>query len=482
MFVTSTAKEQQQAQTTNPWLESALVYIDMWIEFHMRLSDQPGCTIAIAQGQDVIHERSFGVADLDTGEKLTERHRFRVASHSKTFTAVGILKLREQGCLRLDDSAGSFVDDIHPSVAAVTLNELLTHGGGLSRDGEDAGFFSNQRPFLSAAELAAALKRPSTIEAGQRPKYSNLGYGLLGLVIENITRESYGPWMMREIIGPAGLHETTPDVGAGDDVPLARGHTARLPLANRRVIFGDQETFGLSPATGYVSTAADLARFYAQLSLNATSSILSTESRRDMTRPIRPDPDAPVARSFGFGVLCGEIGTWNHFGHLGRFPGFISRTVVLPAIDISVVVLTNAIDGPAPLWLDGVVHILRIFHEQGAPEADAGEWTGRWWSLWGAMDLVAVGSVIKLFSPLVHPPFTGASDISLIERDRGRVTKAPAAERFGEAVFRLRDRQGVVTSVRIGGQEFVSEAAIQSSLQPRQGRGRGPMRSSTVTG
>jgi D-alanyl-D-alanine carboxypeptidase len=61
--------------------------------------------------------------------------------------------------------------------------------------------------------------------------------------------------------------------------------------------------------------------------------------------------------------------------------------------------------GPAPLWFDGIVHILRVFHEHGAPEADAANWAGRWWSLWGAMDFVATGSGTKVFNPAVHPPF-----------------------------------------------------------------------------
>jgi D-alanyl-D-alanine carboxypeptidase len=451
----------------DPWLGSAFTYIDMWIEFQMRLVEQPGCTVAIANGQDVVHEKSFGVADLDTGEKLTARHRFRVASHSKTFTAAGILKLKEQGRLHLDDAVGSFVNDLHPSVAAVTLSQLLTHGGGLSRDGDDAGFFTNRRPFPSAAELVAALRQGPPIQAGLRPKYSNLGFGLLGAVIENITGEPCGSWMMREIIEPTGLRETTPDIQSGGAAPFARGHTARLPVGNRRIIPGDNETFSFAPATGYVSTASDLARFYAQLSPHATSSILSIESRREMTQPHRPDHDAPVARSYGFGVLCGNIGCWDHFGHLGRFQGFISRTAVLPAVNLTVAVLTNAIDGPAPLWLDGIVHILRMFHEHGAPEADAANWTGRWWSLWGAMDFVATGSGIKVFNPAVHPPFSGASEISLTDTDRGLVTKAAAAERFGEAVVRSRDRQRAVTAVRVGGLDFVSEAAMKSVIQSR---------------
>src|SRR3546814_13907765 len=78
------------------WLKSALDYVPRWLEHQMRASEQPGCVIAIARRGRVVPERAFGVADLATGEPLTPRHRFRVASHSKTFTATGILRLRSE--------------------------------------------------------------------------------------------------------------------------------------------------------------------------------------------------------------------------------------------------------------------------------------------------------------------------------------------------------------------------------------------------
>lgn len=85
------------------WLEAALDYIPRWLEFQMRMSEQPGCTVATAHQDRIVLELAFGSADLAGGERLTPRHRFRVASHSKTFTAAGVMKLREHGKLKLDD-------------------------------------------------------------------------------------------------------------------------------------------------------------------------------------------------------------------------------------------------------------------------------------------------------------------------------------------------------------------------------------------
>src|SRR4051794_33287516 len=85
------------------WLKAALDYIPLWLEFQLRIGMQPGCAIAIVHREKIVLERAFGLADCARGELLTPRHRFRAASHSKSFTAAGVLKLCELGKLRLED-------------------------------------------------------------------------------------------------------------------------------------------------------------------------------------------------------------------------------------------------------------------------------------------------------------------------------------------------------------------------------------------
>ena len=113
-----------------PWLPPAIGYIRNWIEFQVRASQQPGCILAIAHRGKIVTEYAFGHANLATGERLTPRHRFRIASHSKSFTAAGILKLREQRKLRLDDSVGHYVSGLHPKVAETTIAQLHDSGRG----------------------------------------------------------------------------------------------------------------------------------------------------------------------------------------------------------------------------------------------------------------------------------------------------------------------------------------------------------------
>jgi D-alanyl-D-alanine carboxypeptidase len=451
------------------WLRSAIGYADAWLAYHMEQTDQPGCSIAVAYDQQVVFEKAFGIADLGAGERMTERHKFRVASHSKTFTAAGVLKLKDEGRLRLDDRVGTFVTGLDPTVANVTVSQLLSHSAGLTRDGSDGGYFTDQRLFPSREELLDELGKPTLIAAGQRYKYSNHGFGLLGLVIEAVAGEPYEMWIMREIVDAAGLRETTADMPAEGGKPFARGHTARLPLLYRAVIPGHNKTDALMSATGFVSVPSDLAQFFSQLSPTAKSSILSVESRRDMTRPHWRDRESVLGRSYGLGLHCGQIGGWDYFGHLGRFQGYSTRTAVFPEINLAVSVLTNASDGPAAQWLDGVVHIIRQFREGGAPAEQSASWNGRWWTLSGAMDLVAIGSKVHVFPPGVYPPFSEASEVTLTEQDRGIVTRAPGAERFGEIVRRVRDSEGAAIEVWIGGLRLSAEEAIKSDIVARYG-------------
>jgi CubicO group peptidase (beta-lactamase class C family) len=461
------------------WLSSALDYIPEWLEFQMRASERPGCVAAIAHRGRVVLERAWGRADLATGEPLTPRHRFRIASHSKSFTAAGILKLREQGRLKLDDAVGQFVDGLHPIVARTTIAQLLSHSAGLIRDGDDAGQFLDRRPFLCDDELTTALQDAPVIEPNTRFKYSNLGYGLLGKVIEGIAGESYASWIRREIVKAVGLEETEPDMPLADGTPFARGHTGRLVLGRRLTIPGDFTTNALGPAGGFVSTAADLVRYFAQLSPKARKSVLSAASRREMVRSQWRDPHSSLERYYGLGTISGTTNGWDWFGHSGGLQGYISQTRVFPAQDLSVSVLTNAVDGWAGPWVDGVTEILQSFARHGAPSRQVKDWTGRWWSLWGAADLVPMGDKVLVAVPGAWAPFADASELEIIGKDKGRIALAGGYGSHGEPVRCVRKKSGRIGELWLAATKLVPEEELAAEMEARYGRPRalpGPRR------
>jgi CubicO group peptidase (beta-lactamase class C family) len=449
------------------WLKAAFDYIPDWVDYQLRVAGHPGCVIAVAHKDRVVFEKAFGQANLVSQERLTARHRFRVASHSKSFTAAGVMKLREQGKLKLDDRVGGYIDGLSPRLADATIAQLLSHSAGVIRDGADSGQFVERRPFLSREELLAELALDPPVEANTRFKYSNHGYGLIGLVIEATTGEKYRDWIKREIVAAAGLWETEPDMPIAKTAPFARGHSSKLLLGESVIIPGDYQTNAIAPAAGFVSTAADLALFFGQLSPRAKKSPLSVGSRREMTRRQWRNPHSSAEEYYGCGIMVGALAGWDWFGHGGSLFGYISRTAALPEQDLAISVLTNAANGWAGAWVDGVIHILRTFFQRGAPSRKVRDWGGRWWGMGGAADFVPVGDRILVTEPAAWNPFLNAGEVEPSGKDKGRIVLANGFASHGEGVRLVRGKAGRVKEVWFGGWRLQSEATVAAEMRQR---------------
>ncbi len=465
------------ARAATPAWAAALDYLPLWLAHQLRVTEQPGCSVAVAHHGRVLAE--FALGQGGDGQKLTPRHRFRVASHSKTFTAVAVLKLREQGLLKLDDAVGEYVRGLHPEVAAATLAQLLSHSAGLVRDGTDAGQWSDRRPFLDETVLRADLAAGPVLPANTRFKYSNHGYGLLGLAIASITGEAYNRWMMREVVVASGLKHTVPDTPLlPEGAPFAAGHSAKWPLGRRVGIPGQNPTHALAAATGFVSTAGDLASFYASLAPEAAQSVLSAGSRRELVRRQWRDPYGTVERWYGLGTISGSTpgagAEWDHFGHTGGFQGTLTRTVCVPAQGLTLSILTNAADGMAGVWVDGALQLLRTAAQHGAPTPRSAPWQGRWWSLWGASDLLPLGERVFVTNPGLSNPLLDAPQIEPALRSagdmrQGRFVLAGGFASHGEQARLEHDARGRATALWLGGTRLQTEAQAAKELTRRYG-------------
>jgi CubicO group peptidase (beta-lactamase class C family) len=449
------------------WLSAAIDYIPAWIELQLRASGQPGCVVAIASKDRIVLEQAFGVADLATGEKLTPRHRFRVASHSKSFTAAGVMKLREQGRLKLDDAVGDYVAGLNSTIAQTTIGQILSHSAGITRDGRDCGHYDGRRPYPNAQEVRSDLASDPIIEPNSRFKYSNHGFALLGLLIEAIASEPFSAWIKREIIDAVGLKETTPDMPIPKATPFARGHSAKLLLGERMIFPGDYTENAIAPAGGFVATASDLCRYFAQLSPRAKKSVLSAPSRREMTRKHWRNAHTAGEEYYGLGIISGALDGWDWFGHSGGLPGYISRTAVLPEQNVTIAVLTNVSNGWAGPWVDGSIHILREFSQRGPPTRKVRGWTGRWWSRDDPADFIPLGNKVIVANPQAWNPFLNATEIEVTSRDKGRVSLDNGYGDHGESIVRRRNKSGKVVEIVFAGCKLLTERALAAEMRER---------------
>ena len=159
-----------------------------------------------------------------------------------------------------------------------------------------------------------------------------------------------------------------------------------------------------------------------------------------------------------------------HFHYVmvgGALLGYISRTVTLPAQELTISIFTNATDGWAGLWVDGAMAILRTFAQNGPPTRKVAGWTGRWWSVWGAFDLVPMGNKVLAASPGWVNPFFESSEITVTGRDTGTITQAAGYGAQGEPVRRERSPGGRVVEVRLGAGRAAPEARAIANMVRR---------------
>jgi hypothetical protein len=162
-------------------------------------------------------------------------------------------------------------------------------------------------------------------------------------------------------------------------------------------------------------------------------------------------------------------GEWSWWGHSGGFQGYITQTAHVPAHDITLSVLTNAVDGWAHVWLDGALSVLKRFAAEGAPAKSVADWSGRWWSSWGAIDLVPMGKKILAAAPGLAQPFQKVPELTPTGPDTARITLAGGFASHGEPVTRLRDKRGRVTGVKLASGSFMAETAAAKDLETRYG-------------
>ena len=192
-----------------------------------------------------------------------------------------------------------------------------------------------------------------------------------------------------------------------------------------------------------------------------------------MNRRQWKDEHSSLARWYGLGTICGTLADWDWCGHSGGFPGTVTRTVSVPAHDLTVSVLTNAADGLSHGWLEGVLHLLRAHALRGVPSRKAAAWAGRWWSLWGAVDLVPVNGRVLVANPSLLNPMQDASEIEVAGTragvSHGRIVLAGGYMSHGEPARLVFDARGRPAQCWLGGTCYLPEANVAKELVQRYG-------------
>jgi CubicO group peptidase (beta-lactamase class C family) len=304
----------------------------------------------------IIYAKGFGLANLETGTKVTPDSVFMIGSITKQFTAAAIMVLAEQGKLTVDDPISRYFPDF-PRGQEVTIRQLLTHTSGVRTimmpgappTPEQA---LKLRTTADVVALIRGLPDLYDFQPGTSFEYSNSNYWLLGAIVEKVSGVSLGDFLKRNIFDRAGMTATSMDERT-EVVPNRVSGYGRAPgssvFTNPRPALLNVSGGG---AAGLHSTVGDLLRWQDAL---LAGRIVSPESVKAMTTPATLNNGAPLppdAPACGFGFLLGEENGHAFITHGGGSTGgFNANMKAYPNDNVAFVVLTNispAAGGPLP--------------------------------------------------------------------------------------------------------------------------------------
>ena len=411
-------------------IKSALAYADTWLAFQHEYNPYVGTQVAVRVDGDLVFNEAYGKANLETGEDLTVDHLFRIASHSKTFTGVAVMQLVEAKKLRLDDTIGDHIPELAKSdIANVTVRQMLSHTGGITRDGDDADWWELGKPFPNRKEILAVSKKiGKVLEPDVEFKYSNIAFSLLGVIIENASGEPYRSYVTTNIVDRLGLKNTGPDLDLDRIDDYAVGYSTRVHGPNR-IAIEHIDTFEESSATGFYSTAAELTDYF-QAHLPGDDRLLTDASKRAMQMKIGQADDSSA---YGLGISIDLSGKRTYFGHSGGYPGHITNSKVDKDRKLSISVLTNSNDGPAEVLCKGILGLIDLaLADDGITKPtkakDLEKFEGRFATLWGVTDVANLGGRLYILPPAQNDPADMAIELEVID---DKTVKRVGGSKFG---------------------------------------------------
>lgn len=312
----------------------------------------PGAFVTVVSKDSILFQGGFGYAHVASKTPTTAEHLFKIGSISKTFTALAIMKLVEEGKLDLDDTLTEIAPEIPfknkwESTHPVRVKHLLEHKAGF--DDMPLSVLAVNRPAGMTA-LEEVLKNKGALKSRWQPglghSYSNPGYSILGYVIEKITQQPYQEYIANEVLAPLKMTETK--FRSDFDAHLSSNNVATGYMYHDDVILESRDAKIIGEAAGsLLSNASDMGTFL-QFILNKkmqdSLQIVSSTSLREM-EIFHGDDEAEfnITNGYGLGLYSRTFGTsqLDFIGHSGGINGFGSDFIYNRKLDLGIAVSNN---------------------------------------------------------------------------------------------------------------------------------------------
>ncbi|MEO8698774.1 MAG: serine hydrolase domain-containing protein [Kofleriaceae bacterium] len=284
----------------------------------------PGANVAVIKDGAILFEKSYGLANVETGERVVPETNFRLASVTKQFTATAIALLAERGKLSLDDKVVKYLPELDKVVPETTLRQLLTHTSGLPE--YEALLAKDETDQIVDRDVVALVAKLShEVKPSRKFVYNNTGYALLAVIVERVSKLAYPEFLHRNIFAPLAMTTTL-------------AYEPKATIAHRALGYPNDQnrTTAVLGDGGIYSSTRDLVRWIDALDhhtlLPATRLAESTSALVATEVP---------GLSYGLGWRIEEHRGEKLVWHTGTTSGFKNALVWVPSRKLAVVVLTN---------------------------------------------------------------------------------------------------------------------------------------------
>jgi CubicO group peptidase (beta-lactamase class C family) len=307
--------------------------------------ENPGAVVSVMKRGDIIFNRAFGLANVETEKRMSVDMVFNIENISKSFTSLAIMKLVEKGKLDLDNSLVDIFQDFPDYGEKVKIKYLLNHTSGLVSFNSDS--------LNSNDDVIRFLKNQDQtyFESGSKFKYSNSEYVVLAKIIEEVSKLSYQEFMNKYIFKKLKINSPFFNTTNHTNSNLAIGHFKEnneyLPKMKFSQIYGEQ---------GIFMSADDFAKWDKAL---YTNQLLSCEYLTKIFTANIIDEKRP--NYYGSGWVLMERNKTRYYWHGGGGTGYTTLVLHLPDTDVTVLILTNRNDGYDFLKMS--INIAKLFDE-----------------------------------------------------------------------------------------------------------------------
>ena len=454
-------------------LSQALAFLRSWLRYRFDQDDIPGLSVAIYARSEVVFAEAYGMACLETAEVLTPAHCFGMGSQAKMLTATVILQLVQHGKVNLDDYIVKYLPWMakHTDARhrAITVRQLLSHSAGLIRDGQEADYWQLQQPFPDKRSLQQAILDAAIVhEPNTQLKYSNLGFALLGQIIEVVSGESYSSYVQRRIMRPLGLATATPDVTRKNSATLVHGY-GRTFEGYRQPLEAGAPRRAFAPAVGLVATPSEMCQFVAAY-FSEVPTLLNDELKREaQRRQCAVEDGYDEGMEYGLGFQVWPIEQCRFMGHSGHITGQATATIFDPDLQLAVSVACNAKDVPVAQIVQGIVEALLYFERHGSqPPAKAiAGFNTRVHNSLASVEIVATADKMVAIDPDDWSPFAWAEELELVDTQTLRIVTPGSVFGYGELV-RYTFADDVVAAINYAGFTLVPAQSTLAHFSPQK--------------